>query len=79
MAALDIDNHAVVTGPLEVVGVESVFLKPGETVRVIESCPEEGTALVIGLESGLGQHIDLSSLTPLDDLYKIHDYVYEGS
>lgn len=70
MTALDTDDLAVVTGPLEVLGDPgTVHLVPGEVVRVEEGVDtEDGTVYVYGMESDLHQYIDITSLTPLSEI-----------
>ncbi|OBJ40275.1 hypothetical protein A5630_25325 [Mycolicibacterium mucogenicum] len=88
-------------GDLAVVGVptlqgrpEDVFLEAGEVVEVlaVRPNPDIDSAYVYGRSSGLKQYVDLSALTPFDEVAAdpgtkwgdlidpeyIHDYVYEG-
>jgi len=94
MTAIETDDLAVVTGPLTVGGFPGVYLEPGEVVRVLDLETVEGVevAYVLGYSTDLRQTIDLSSLTPMDEIYEdpdaqwgdlidpenIHDFVYEG-
>lgn len=93
MTALETDDLAVVTGPLIISGctVEDSYigLIPGEVVRVltVDQPDERGQdALVIGLDSGFDNYIDVQSLTPMTEIQddpqiewgEVHDYVYEG-
>ncbi|MCV7224453.1 hypothetical protein [Mycolicibacterium komossense] len=63
-------DKATVTGPLRVTETTPggcVFLKPGETVEVLEPANAEGSVFVQGNESGPRQYIAASSLTPVAD------------
>jgi hypothetical protein len=71
MTALDTDDLAVVTGPLSVYEItNSVYLEPGEVVRVLEAEDEDGVVLVYGVSSTFEQYINASSLTPLSDMHE---------
>ena len=75
MTALETDDFAVVTGPLSLFGhirlsdgYPTVFLEPGEVVRVIDSEDADGAVYVWGLSTEMYQSIDASSLTPLSEI-----------
>lgn len=76
MTAIETDDLVVVTGPLTHDGdFGYVDLVPGEVAQVVEGPNSElpTTIRVRGLESDNLQWIDITSLTPLSEIYNRSD------